>query len=329
MFGDHECPICCSQELKGAELDWYPCPCGFQLCSFCFERISKDSGRCPYCRRIYDSDAIDRVGEKYRPVPVKEHAPEPIPTPSIFVLSRTMVEIIGIPVSIASAGILTRKEYLGQYGRIQKIACYSADKNPFLKISARIKARPAKGEISQQTGGYVYVQFMTEDEAKTCIYALNDSFFKNSRITACPAITEQCASFLQGKECKSSNCMKLHQQVDPQKCLAFSADEIDNRCERFLSASKVLRPPMYECYPKRAFGVAKFPPPRLIPPQNGNKNFIITSTVGNYREKVSLLNLATEGDYILMPCLPARDTRLAYTSLVNILGLDNVDQTLK
>lgn len=321
LENDHECPICCSQELTGAELDWYPCPCGYQLCSFCFERISKESGLCPYCRRKYDPDAINRIGAKYKPVPVKKPEPEPIPIPSIFVLSNTMVEIIGIPVRIASATLLKRNEYLGQYGRIVKIACYSADKNPFLKISVRIKAKQSKNEIDQQTSGYVYVQFSTEEEAKACIYALNDTTIYNSHIIACPALTEQCSAFLQGKECKNDNCMKLHQQIDSQKFVTFSSDEVDNRCERFVNSSYVSRPSMYENYPKRAFGVPIFPPPRLIPPQNGNKNFIIISTIGNYRETPSLVKLATEGDSILMPWLPQSYLKRT-NSLVDVLGLD-------
>ncbi|GAB4831787.1 hypothetical protein Ancab_005799 [Ancistrocladus abbreviatus] len=48
------CPICC-EDLDVTDSSFLPCPCGFHLCLFCHKRILEDDGRCPGCRKRYDS----------------------------------------------------------------------------------------------------------------------------------------------------------------------------------------------------------------------------------------------------------------------------------
>ncbi|CAK9210733.1 unnamed protein product, partial [Sphagnum troendelagicum] len=49
------CPIC-TEELDMTDSSYIPCSCGFQLCLFCYHRISSDDGRCPGCRKAYNSE---------------------------------------------------------------------------------------------------------------------------------------------------------------------------------------------------------------------------------------------------------------------------------
>lgn len=49
------CPIC-TEELDMTDSSHMPCSCGFQLCLFCYHRISSDDGRCPGCRKPYNPD---------------------------------------------------------------------------------------------------------------------------------------------------------------------------------------------------------------------------------------------------------------------------------
>ncbi|KDD74367.1 hypothetical protein H632_c1366p0, partial [Helicosporidium sp. ATCC 50920] len=50
------CPLCIT-DLDATERDWYPCQCGYQLCLFCYGRITSEfSNLCPGCRTAYDPD---------------------------------------------------------------------------------------------------------------------------------------------------------------------------------------------------------------------------------------------------------------------------------
>ncbi|XP_023730200.1 uncharacterized protein LOC111877929 [Lactuca sativa] len=48
------CPICC-EDLDMTDSSFLPCPCGYRLCLFCHKRILEDNGRCPGCRKQYES----------------------------------------------------------------------------------------------------------------------------------------------------------------------------------------------------------------------------------------------------------------------------------
>lgn len=56
---DHkvECPLCI-EELDTTDLSFQPCPCGYRVCLFCFEKIKlHNRSICPGCRRPYGSVA--------------------------------------------------------------------------------------------------------------------------------------------------------------------------------------------------------------------------------------------------------------------------------
>ena len=47
------CPLCCT-DLQIEDLNFFPCPCGYQLCLFCYNRLKNEfEPRCPACRTIY------------------------------------------------------------------------------------------------------------------------------------------------------------------------------------------------------------------------------------------------------------------------------------
>ncbi|XP_020111153.1 uncharacterized protein LOC109726126 [Ananas comosus] len=48
------CPICC-EDLDSTDSSFLPCSCGFRLCLFCHKRILEADGRCPGCRKQYDT----------------------------------------------------------------------------------------------------------------------------------------------------------------------------------------------------------------------------------------------------------------------------------
>jgi CCR4-NOT transcription complex subunit 4 len=51
--GDEVCPLCC-ETLELIDRYFEPCPCGFTVCMFCWNRIRETgNGQCPACRHAY------------------------------------------------------------------------------------------------------------------------------------------------------------------------------------------------------------------------------------------------------------------------------------
>ncbi|KAG1327062.1 hypothetical protein COCNU_01G009960 [Cocos nucifera] len=55
------CPIC-YEDLDPTDSSFLPCSCGFHLCLFCHKRILEADGRCPGCRKQYDTVGVDSGG---------------------------------------------------------------------------------------------------------------------------------------------------------------------------------------------------------------------------------------------------------------------------
>lgn len=50
-----ECPLCI-EDMDETDLAHKPCPCGYQICAFCYEEVKlKCRSMCPGCRRVYGS----------------------------------------------------------------------------------------------------------------------------------------------------------------------------------------------------------------------------------------------------------------------------------
>ncbi|XP_075662050.1 uncharacterized protein LOC142631689 [Castanea sativa] len=52
------CPIC-YEDLDFTDSSFLPCLCGFRLCLFCHKRILEEDGRCPGCRKPYETDPVE------------------------------------------------------------------------------------------------------------------------------------------------------------------------------------------------------------------------------------------------------------------------------
>lgn len=55
--GSESCPLCL-EDMHYSDSTFKPCPCGYQICRFCWHRIREEENeRCPACRRIYQDEA--------------------------------------------------------------------------------------------------------------------------------------------------------------------------------------------------------------------------------------------------------------------------------
>ncbi|KAL1964795.1 hypothetical protein VTN77DRAFT_6662 [Rasamsonia byssochlamydoides] len=219
---DEFCPLCI-EEFDLSDKNFKPCPCGYQICQFCYNNIKTHSeeGRCPNCRRVYDESTIQYkvpdadefkadLALKHRKAAAakkKEQEKREIEASSrknlagVRVVQKNLVYVIGLNPTIRDENQLLQTlrghDYFGQYGEIEKIV-----------VS---KAKPG-GNPNQGIG--VYVTFARKQDAATCIAAVDGSVNGDRVLRAQYGTTKYCSSFLRGEQCNNRNCTFLHETGD-------------------------------------------------------------------------------------------------------------------
>jgi CCR4-NOT transcription complex subunit 4 len=118
---------------------------------------------------------------------------------NIRVICKNILYLIGIPIEIANEDTLIKKEYLGQYGSIQKIII---NKNGYLKNESDYPTYSS------------YITYSSQIEASLALLALNNSNHLNHKLSACYCTNKYCNSFLKGVECTNKDCYYLHETAD-------------------------------------------------------------------------------------------------------------------
>ncbi|KAL1955692.1 hypothetical protein VTO42DRAFT_8164 [Malbranchea cinnamomea] len=219
---DELCPLCI-EEFDLSDKNFKPCPCGYQICQFCYNNIKthNEEGRCPNCRRVYDESTIQYrvpdvdefkadLAQKHRKAAAakrKEAEKREIEASSrknlagVRVVQKNLVYVIGLNPTIKDENQLLQtlrgEQYFGQYGEIEKIV-----------VS---KAKPG-GNPNQGIG--VYVTFARKADAATCIAAVDGSQNGDRILRAQYGTTKYCSSFLRNEPCNNRNCTFLHETGD-------------------------------------------------------------------------------------------------------------------
>jgi hypothetical protein len=89
-------------------------------------------------------------------------------------------------IEIANKDTLIKKEYLGQYGSIQKIII---NKNGYFKNESDYPTYSS------------YITYSSQIEASLALLALNNSNHLNHKLNACFGTNKYCNSFLKRVEC--------------------------------------------------------------------------------------------------------------------------------
>ncbi|KAE8405215.1 hypothetical protein BDV37DRAFT_282168 [Aspergillus pseudonomiae] len=216
---DEFCPLCI-EEFDLSDKNFKPCPCGYQICQFCYNNIKTHSeeGRCPNCRRVYDESTIQYkvpdadefkadLALKHRKAAAakkKEAEKREIEASSrknlagVRVVQKNLVYVIGLNPTIRDESQLLQtlrgRDYFGQYGEIEKIV-----------VS---KAKPG-GNPNQGIG--VYVTYSRKSDAATCIGSVDGSVNGDRVLRAQYGTTKYCSSFLRNEQCHNRNCTFLHE----------------------------------------------------------------------------------------------------------------------
>ncbi|CCJ29690.1 unnamed protein product, partial [Pneumocystis jirovecii] len=205
----------CMEEMDLSDRNFKPCPCGYQVCRFCWNHIRKDlNGRCPACRRPYSEETIefkpltaeewkmsqhrknqrkqkDRERKEQETISRKHLA-------NMRVVQKNLVYVIGLSPKTANEELLQTlrgHDYFGQYGKIQKIV-----------INKKNASHPnGSGSLG------VYITYYRKEDAAKAIAAVDGSLNDGRILRASYGTTKYCSTYLRNQPCPNPNCMYLHE----------------------------------------------------------------------------------------------------------------------
>lgn len=216
----------CVEEMDISDKNFKPCPCGYQICQFCYNNIRQNpelNGRCPGCRRLYDDESVEYKtvsAEEYKLMQLKKEKREREKKQKekekkememankkhlagLRVVQKNLVYVTGLnppcnPDDLHS--VLRSDKYFGQYGKISKIVINKKSPNP-----------QTTSHHHQNPGLVVYVTFARKEDALRCITELDGSLCDGRVLRAAHGTTKYCSSYLRGHPCPNPNCMFLHE----------------------------------------------------------------------------------------------------------------------
>ncbi|KAK3939059.1 general negative regulator of transcription subunit 4 [Diplogelasinospora grovesii] len=223
---DETCPLCI-EEFDLSDRNFRPCPCGYQICQFCFNNIKNNmNSLCPACRRPYDEKTIqwkvvtqEEIAEfraniqrsqkkraaEQRQKEVQKREAEKENRKNLVgvrVVQKNLVYVTGLTPTVREDELLKtlrRPEFFGQYGNIQKIS---------------ISNRKSSDGQNQSLG--IYVTFEKKEDAARCIQAVNGSQNGDRILRAQLGTTKYCSAWLRHEQCTNRQCMFLHELGDEE-----------------------------------------------------------------------------------------------------------------
>ncbi|KZO95169.1 hypothetical protein CALVIDRAFT_555866 [Calocera viscosa TUFC12733] len=220
---DNECPLCL-EEMDLSDMNFKPCPCGYQICRFCWHHIKTNlNGKCPACRRDYTEEAVEfkpvgkddqkRLAQKKRQ---KEKERRDLDTlgrrhlTNVRIVQRNMIYVTGIGQRFAKEELLPTlrsSEYFGQYGKITKILL--------------VKRTPLTNSASRDAVVGLYINYYRREDAARAIAAVDGAPSPSGGgevMRASYGTTKYCVNFLRGVPCTNQGCLDLHDWGDERDC---------------------------------------------------------------------------------------------------------------
>ncbi|KAI8799448.1 RING/Ubox like zinc-binding domain-containing protein [Cladochytrium replicatum] len=208
---DMECPLC-MEEIDVTDKYFKPCPCGYQICRFCWNRIMENhGGLCPACRRPYSEDTVEfkpvspeemmriKNAKKKKEREKKEQeitARRQLAT--MRVVQKNLVYVVGLPSKICTEETLRSVDYLGQYGKITRVVINR-------RGTTHVPAIPGVN------GNGVYITFQRKEDAAKAIESIDGSSYDGKVIRAQFGTTKYCSYFLKNQACQNPGCQYLHE----------------------------------------------------------------------------------------------------------------------
>ncbi|KAI8910941.1 RING/Ubox like zinc-binding domain-containing protein [Gorgonomyces haynaldii] len=218
---DLECPLC-MEEIDITDKYFKPCPCGYQVCRFCWNHIKENlNGLCPACRRPYSDENIEfkavspeelsrikNAKKKKEREKREQDLAARRQLANVRVVQKNLVYVLGLPLKLATEETLRSHDYFGQYGKINKIV-------------VNRKAPIAQGQ-PPNTG--VYITFARKEDATRAIENVDGSVCEGRVIRATFGTTKYCSYYLKNQPCQNVGCQFLHETGEEAD--TFGKDEL-------------------------------------------------------------------------------------------------------
>ncbi|GAA5988305.1 hypothetical protein JCM10908_002156 [Rhodotorula pacifica] len=214
---DMDCPLCL-EEMDISDLNFKPCPCGYQICRFCYHHIKENlNNRCPACRTPYDDATVEfkaikpdemkrlQAAKKLRDKRRKETEAVMQNKANVRVRQRTLVHITGMTTKQANEDTLAQlksPEHFGRFGKIVR-----------LFMSKRSPTAPGTGPLHPVFQPVnVYISYRTASEASHCIAATDGTYsIEGNKLRAMWGTTRYCPNYLKGIRCSDVTCTFAHE----------------------------------------------------------------------------------------------------------------------
>ncbi|KAL4105520.1 hypothetical protein PRIC1_003582 [Phytophthora ramorum] len=223
------CPLC-MEELDITDKTFNACPCGYQVCLWCWHQIKNEyNALCPACRQPYaelskqknplDRDDVVRrtkqrkqkeKSERRSAAQAKHSTVNRKSLQNVRVMQRNLVYVIGLPVRFAEEDILRSNECFGQYGKIVKAVVNKS----------HLSADRANATAS------AYITFANKEDALCCIVAIDGYYLDGSMLRASFGTTKYCNFFLRNMQCNNPDCLYLHELGDDDD--SFTKEEMQS-----------------------------------------------------------------------------------------------------
>jgi len=133
------------------------------------------------------------------------------------IITKNLVYMIGISDSISDISILSKYEYLGQYGKIIKI------------VINKKKAYNLNNKFGPSFSAYI--TYSKPEEASIAILSLDNHEVDKHLIRASFGTTKYCQFYLKGMECTNKDCVYLHKKARPEDII--NRDELNSNKNLF------------------------------------------------------------------------------------------------
>ncbi|KAF0975117.1 hypothetical protein FDP41_005870 [Naegleria fowleri] len=217
---DTTCPICC-EDLDITDKHFQPCPCGFKICSWCWNKIDNSSKRCPACRREYEKSNIEFTPPDPELIQQEKKQKEKKKKPhinrkqlaNVRVIQRNLVYVVGLTLAVAKHDWLKHTDNFAKYGKIKKVVINKSN----LQNSSHIASNRTPTVSA-------YITYVRKEDAYKAIRAVDKTYLDGKQLRASFGTTKYCAYFLKGIACTNPDCMYLHEYGNDED--TFNKDEI-------------------------------------------------------------------------------------------------------
>ncbi|EZG70488.1 RNA recognition motif protein [Gregarina niphandrodes] len=266
------CPICV-EKIDSHDRRFFPCPCGFQTCFWCYRKLRDTTNVCPKCRRDYVDENIKlrniTEAEKEQSVPSdtsfgrsSDEEEDGSTTSSSTVKSSRVLATPVVEGGAAKPGkkkaVDRRLSSLRDVRVVRRDLCYLvglpleavADESRLKEfeffgkygkvVNIIVNRNPNFKCPDKKRSCAVYITYATRLEAKTAILDSDDCLFEGRRLRASYGTTKYCSSYLRNQRCTNKACFYLHERGALQD--SFTVDQLNHVKEqsRNLTCSAIL-----------------------------------------------------------------------------------------